>query len=138
MDYGPVCFVDTETTGLDPDRHQIWEVALILPDGAGYVWQLPVDLARADPIALNIGRFHERRVPEMPTWEPHKSERILAVLGGQTNYVVPPELMAEWAAVFVLLTRGLHIVGAGSLLRHRPTVGVFCGRMGSVPCGITT
>jgi len=24
-----VCFVDTETTGLDPDRHEIWEVGLI-------------------------------------------------------------------------------------------------------------
>jgi oligoribonuclease (3'-5' exoribonuclease) len=29
----PVCFVDCETTGLDPDRHEIWEVGLITPDG---------------------------------------------------------------------------------------------------------
>lgn len=25
-----LAFVDTETTGLDPDRHEIWEVALIV------------------------------------------------------------------------------------------------------------
>jgi hypothetical protein len=95
---GPVCFVDVETTGLDPDRHQIWEVALITPvvgatgadDGWNeQIWQLPVDLSRADPIALNIGRFHDRRLP-------------------------PGSLvaLADFAWEFVHATRGLHLVGA--------------------------
>lgn len=56
-----LAFVDTETTGLDPDRHEIWEVGLILRDGEGaeveYEWQLPVDLGKADPVALDIGQF---------------------------------------------------------------------------------
>jgi|ERR1035437_3578253 DNA polymerase III epsilon subunit-like protein len=59
-----LAFLDCETTGLDPDQHEIWEVGLILRDENGdheHTWQLPVDLGRADPIALNIGRFHERR-----------------------------------------------------------------------------
>lgn len=59
-----LAFVDTETTGLDPDLHEVWEVALIVRDECGereHVWQLPVDLGRADPVALKIGGFHERR-----------------------------------------------------------------------------
>ena len=28
-----VAFVDTETTGLDPELNPIWEIAVILPDG---------------------------------------------------------------------------------------------------------
>lgn len=72
-----ICFIDTETTGLDPERHEIWEVAVIVRavdlDKVGhgvapvstdteYVWHLPVDLSRADPEALRIGRFHDRNV----------------------------------------------------------------------------
>lgn len=61
-------FVDCETTGLDYDRHVVWEVAAIVretEDGSGndieYHWFLPVgDLKRADPFALNIGKFWER------------------------------------------------------------------------------
>lgn len=58
--------LDSETTGLDPDAHEIWELALIVRghrvserDGT-YLFQLPVDLSKADPEALKIGRFHER------------------------------------------------------------------------------
>jgi hypothetical protein len=39
----PICFVDTETAGPDPDRHQIWEVGLITPNGDEHLWQFPVD-----------------------------------------------------------------------------------------------
>lgn len=56
----PVCFVDCETTGLDPDVHEIWEVALIDVDGTEHHWFLPVDLGRADPYALKVGHFYER------------------------------------------------------------------------------
>ena len=37
-----VAFVDTETTGLDPERNPIWEIAVIIPDGPDqgeHVWQ---------------------------------------------------------------------------------------------------
>ncbi len=95
-----VCFVDTETTGLDPDRHEIWEVGLILPDGKEHEWQLPVDLARADPIALNIGRFHERR---------RKSWNSVAVGRPAVEFQANP---ARFAFDFARLTRGLHLAGA--------------------------
>ena len=59
-----VVFLDTETTGLDPDRHEIWEVALIDWDGEGWVeyqWFIkPERLEDADPIALDIGKYWER------------------------------------------------------------------------------
>lgn len=55
-----VCFVDTETTGLDPDRHPIWNVGLIEPDGRETEWFLPVDLSTADAFALNIGHYDDR------------------------------------------------------------------------------
>jgi hypothetical protein len=55
-----VCWVDTETTGLHPWQHEIWEIGLILPGGAEHRWFLPVDLGQADPFALEIGRYHSR------------------------------------------------------------------------------
>jgi len=58
-----LCFIDTETTGLDPEVHQIWEVGLIVRDDDDekeYEWQLPVDLSVADAGALRIGRYRER------------------------------------------------------------------------------
>lgn len=91
-----VVFVDTETTGLDPDRHEIWEVGLIVDD-TEYEWFLPVDLSKADPMALNIGRFHERWVNP---------------LGADDPYWASDTKRAEFAAEFVTLTNGKHLAGA--------------------------
>jgi len=84
-----VCFVDTETTGLDPELHEIWEVALITPDDYRHVWQLPVDLGRADPMALKINGYRSRR----------------AVEEGLTDHWT-------FASAFARLTDGLHLAGA--------------------------
>lgn len=57
-----VCFIDTETLGLDPDHNPVWEVGLIL-DGAEREWHIGVtnrELALAHPKALEISRFEER------------------------------------------------------------------------------
>jgi hypothetical protein len=83
-----VCFVDTECTGLDPDRHQIWEVGLIDAYGHEHRWFLPVDLGRADPIALEIGHFHDR-------YDRHLTEDL-----------------RDFAHDFAWLTRGCHLAGA--------------------------
>lgn len=88
-----LAFVDTETTGLDPDVHEIWEVGLIV-DGEERLWQLPVDLGRADARALDIGRFHDRR---WPTSDPSGDE------------LTEPAVFAE---LFARLTWGRHLVGA--------------------------
>lgn len=57
-----VCFIDCETTGLE-DRHSIWEVGLITPDGREHVWQFLIDEVAADPFALDIGKWWDRRWP---------------------------------------------------------------------------
>lgn len=85
-----LAFVDTETTGLDPERHEIWEVGLIVHDQEHH-WWLPVDLGRADGRALAIGQFHDR-YPD-------------------TNVTGFAPLHA-FAAEFAELTRGRHLVGA--------------------------
>lgn len=64
-----IAFVDTETTHLDAEIGEAWEVAVILrtpmddprPD-TEYLWQFAIDQAAADPEALRIGRFHERHL----------------------------------------------------------------------------
>lgn len=63
-------FLDTETTGLDSDRNEVWEVAAIVReldvpdtvdvDDVEHHWFLYVNLEKADLIALNIGRYFER------------------------------------------------------------------------------
>lgn len=65
----PIAFVDIETTGTDPNRHHIWEIAIVRPDLAtpSYCVQLAVDLRTADPGALRITNFYDR----------HSSERLL-------------------------------------------------------------
>ena len=85
-----VVFCDTETTGLDPGRHEIWEVALIDEFGAEHEWRLPVDLGRADPRALAVGGYHERA----------------------TSSPKAPTDLLSFAGTFRELTMGHHLAGA--------------------------
>lgn len=95
----PLAFVDTETTGLDADRHEIWEVGLLRPDLVGANrerrWFLPVDLGRADPVALKIGRFYERHPQVQIPFD-----------GSKLTY------QRQFSHDFSRLTAGCHLVGA--------------------------
>jgi hypothetical protein len=72
-----VIFVDTETTGLDPERHELWDIALIEADGTEHEWHLrPLDIAAADPGALRVGRFYERT--GLPGWDWSNLRRDIA------------------------------------------------------------
>lgn len=100
-----LAFVDAETTGLDPDRHEVWEVGLVLTDDVDlfgtateYVWQLPVDLTVADPMGLAISGFHDRHPHGYGVPKP-------GLVGGPT----PP---ADFADEFCQLTYKAHLVGA--------------------------
>lgn len=111
-----VCFVDTETTGLDPQRHSIWEVGLITPDGAERAWQFPVDEMSADPIALDIGRYWERRWstcndvdPLAAIYEAHERRSRRKNFPDEGRAVRPD---ATWCAHFRDLTAGCHLAGA--------------------------
>lgn len=99
-------FLDVETTGLDLDRHEVWEVGAIVRtqvyDGntitgwteKEYHWFLPVDRSRADLIALNIGKFFDR----YPSFTDRTPRDISDPL--------------TFANEFMRLTVGAHLVGA--------------------------
>ncbi|MEU4578990.1 hypothetical protein [Nonomuraea sp. NPDC023979] len=61
-------FLDTETTSLDDERGEVWEIGAIVrrPDhdnvvgDVEYLWQTWPGLSIADPNSLRIGRFYER------------------------------------------------------------------------------
>lgn len=114
-------FIDTETTGLDLYMHDIWEVGLIVRDEDGndaeYLWQLPANIAMADPFALNIGKFWERRwatkIQVLDGKEEHRYELSMRGVPDLTeSYVIDPEDMPTWCAMFMELTKDLHLVGA--------------------------
>ena len=110
-------FIDTETTGLDPDRHAIWEVALITPDGNEHVWQFPVDEVSADPFALDIGRYWDRRWPvgiqEVShldaIYQAHSPKSRRRNFPDQGRAIKPGR---DWCEHFRDLTAGLHLAGA--------------------------
>lgn len=126
MSDATLLFLDTETTGLDPDRHEIWEVAGIKrePDGSTSerVWQLPVDLAHADAQALAISRWYERRWPwpeydsRGAGWTQEQADdtarRREQAVAAEGPWVVERADMADWAALFAEWSDGCHLVGA--------------------------
>ena len=98
----PLVFVDTETTGLNPDRHHIWEIGLIDGDGVEYQWMLPLTVEQmqtADPIALSIGRFHERH----PQGNDYRYDERYA-----GKLTTPSEAIGE----VLRITHKAHLVGA--------------------------
>jgi DNA polymerase III epsilon subunit-like protein len=111
-----VCFIDTETTGLDPDKHAIWEVALITPNGSEHVWQFPVDEIASDPFALNIGRYWDRR------WGTDNDVKYHDAVYNAHDRAArrknfPDEGLAiqptaDWCRYFRDLTAGCHLAGA--------------------------
>lgn len=100
-------FLDTETTGLDIDRHQVWEVGAIYRDtetpepDEEYHWFLHVSIPRADPIALDIGKFWDRH-PFGISYS--KTEKKAAALETSNE--------SAFAHEFFKLSYRAHIVGA--------------------------
>jgi len=105
-----LCFLDLETTGLEPDRHEVYEIGLIVREPGSspdleWRWWLPIDLGRADPNALKIGRFFERRPPQSRTWSG-------ALQWAPDSGKVEQADTWEVAASVMELTAGAHLVGA--------------------------
>jgi DNA polymerase III epsilon subunit-like protein len=101
-------FLDTETTSLDSDRGEIWEIGAIVRDEGSnefeYCWQIRPDLSTADPMSLRIGRYFERI--QYPLAEPGTALRHAHPRGiGKTT-------AREVAADLALLLNGAHMVGA--------------------------
>lgn len=63
QDLEQIVFIDTETTGLDPERHEVWEFAAVWREMGEWrerVMQRAVPLGLADPMALKINKYHDR------------------------------------------------------------------------------
>lgn len=67
-----ICFVDTETTGLDKSRHEIIEIAILILEGGqlkGYNQKIaPTHIATADPVALEINKYTPEAWQNAPTF----------------------------------------------------------------------
>jgi DNA polymerase III epsilon subunit-like protein len=113
-----LAFIDTETTGLHPNRRP-WEIAIIrrdlttvVPEQSVTIQVNDVDLSDADPMALNIGRFYERHGHGQGSRSLSEAQAA--------------QLVEQW-------TRGAYLVGAvpsfdaetlaGMLRRHRLSPG---------------
>ncbi len=106
-----LCFVDIESTGLEADRHEVYEIGLIVRDGDSRMdpewrWWLPVNLTRADPNALRVGRFFERRPPQNHTWS--GALQWAPDISGKIEQAD----VRDVAASVMELTAGAHLVGA--------------------------
>lgn len=105
---GPICFVDTETTGVH-DLSQIWEFACIRrePDGTETAVEFFINifLHEADLFALNIGKYYDR----------HPQGKWLSGKSAQTPYTTSYGKyrdQSEAAATIARMTHNATLVGA--------------------------
>lgn len=106
----PLVFLDTETTGLHPDRRP-WEIAMIRAEGPETGAKIKgctivisdIDISHADPTALAMNGFYERH--------PHFTEAVTSVPIPQPHgtWLFTEETAA---AKVERWTRGATIVGA--------------------------
>lgn len=60
-------FLDTETTGLDPQRHEVWEIAYAVDDGPILSGIVTHSLRYADQKALDMNGYHQRGLMSEPS-----------------------------------------------------------------------
>lgn len=62
-------FLDTETTGLDPRIHSVWEIAYAVDDDIVLSCIVPHSLVGANPEALKVNNYTKRIAQSAPWWE---------------------------------------------------------------------
>ena len=72
----PLYFLDVETTGLDPELHDVWEIAFAREDGPIRSVIVPHSLQTADPKALEINRYWQR-FPHGATDDGHHLDAVI-------------------------------------------------------------
>lgn len=100
----PVVFIDTETTGLDPDRHELWEIALIDASGEETSFQPQIRrLDLADPGSLRLVRFYERTSDADWYWQDreHVARGIAEMTAGLHLVAAVPSFDATFLSAFL-------------------------------------
>lgn len=108
-----LCTVDVETSGLEVDQHEIWELAVINGE-TEYHQFLQIDLAKASPDALRMNGYYERH-PAVVSPESWRAPNPRAV-----------------AAEVARLTAGGHLVGINPAF-DATFLGAFLRRCSAAP-----
>lgn len=61
--------VDIETSGLDPNYHDVIEVGIAHRDGSVWSCSLPFDESKADPKALSVNGYGQREFAQMESFD---------------------------------------------------------------------
>jgi DNA polymerase III epsilon subunit-like protein len=100
----PLVFIDTETTGLDPQTHELVEVAWAVEGGPVNTLVLPHRFTNPDPKALAVNGYIERELYDPSGWATSdEMERLKADLTGCTLVGANPRFDAAFLATFHLL-----------------------------------
>jgi len=114
MSYDPtkVAFGDSETLGLNPHLHPIWELAIILPDtGDEHIWQVrptPTEVSAADPIAVRISGFDKRYDDAAALRKGETVDRFSELLRGRHIVGAVPSFDEERLRLMYLSVHGMH------------------------------
>ncbi|MFF3310519.1 hypothetical protein [Streptomyces sp. NPDC002952] len=88
-----IAFVDCETTHLDAEIGEVWEVAVILREDndpatdTEYLWEFSIDPETVDPEALHVGRWHDRHQLPARTNQAAFTGSVPAVMMSRTEAV---------------------------------------------------
>ena len=121
-----VAFVDTETTGLDPERNPIWEIAVIIGDGPSTPVSMfgssaprpnpPNERQRPSPATFVVDRAGSSRLSGRRTCDPRSSANVNRWVLDNTRFAddydhdtaLRPDDSIER---FARLVEGRHLVG---------------------------
>lgn len=120
---GKVIVLDTETTGLNPDLHEVFEIAWSVDFGPVQSVIVQHSLLHADPAALRINRYHERGLSPASA-DPYSlnvEEDLRNVLRGATLLGANPDfdrgmLRARWRGLAPWHHRALDVESQAALL----------------------
>jgi DNA polymerase III epsilon subunit-like protein len=118
-------FIDLETTGTCPGRHDVWEIGLIIRDehdltgghaarrrdDAEYLWEIYPDLSLADPGALRVSGYYRRRCLDVPGNRTGNDHDAVALVESGSDLQITMKAERVAAAV-ASLTNDAQIVAA--------------------------
>lgn len=113
-----IIFLDTETTGLNHDTCEIWEIGAIVRDDQGsereYCWQIRPSLHHAEPTGLRISGYYERLHPDLVGASEGTGRRIVHPGGipGDDPKIYARESAGEIALQLARILDGSFVVGA--------------------------